>query len=159
MLPEMSTTNTMSMPSVLTLLSLRPNCGPASAATNRTSVAPRNTSKSDGPSADQTDDNDCAVATEENLSPPPRATRRSHHSHSGSASTSNSNHGFANLIALVAVKLLRGPPRHYREWDSRLQSVACRSRTSPQLHTRASYPQRQAEAARTSPDRTPEETR
>ena len=75
------------MPSVLTLLSLRPNCGRASAATNNASVAPRNTSNSDGPSADQSDDNDRAGATEENLSPPRWAERRSHHSHAGNTNS------------------------------------------------------------------------
>src|ERR1039457_1427763 len=120
MLPEMSRTRTMSMPSVLILLSLRPNCGRANAATTNRSVAPRNRSNNAGPSAAQRDDNDRAVATEENFKPPCRAKRCSHQSHSGSTSKKSKNHGLANFM------LVRPPPAPgvaYRAQTSRLPPV------------------------------------
>src|SRR5579862_6626911 len=122
MLPEMSTTRTMSMPSVRILVSLRPICGRASAAMKSRSVAPRKNSRIAGPSVDQNEDNERAVATEEYFSPPCCDRRRSHQSQSGMTSSKSRNHGLANFMWLPL-----SPARR----------VACRGQIFRQLRARA----------------------
>src|SRR5437762_11938819 len=140
MLPEMSRTRTMSMPSVLILLSLRPNCGRASAATTSNSVAPRNRSNSAGPSADQKDDNDRAVVTEENFKPPRRAKRCSHQNQRGITSKNSKNHGLANFMRT------RPPPA---------PAVAYQAQTSQQPPMPAAYRLLPGDAAQISQGRIP----
>ncbi len=97
MLPDTSTARTISIPSVLTRVSLRPSCGRARAMINRTSAATRSVSRNPGPSRVQKETRPRPAATEEYWIPPPPPRRCSHQSQSGTRMSRIRNHGCCSL--------------------------------------------------------------